>query len=804
MDGRRKERREIMAEKAEQEYYRKKPKIADLFDDAKKQLAKVTEEEWASIPDIGDHSLRYKQKRTQDNFTPVPDNLIESRRLQSSITTSLDPRSLGIETPLNVSKARADILSQKLHSASDDVGGKTNVDPQGYMTELNSIKVSSESEIADLKKARLLLKSMTSSNPKHGPGWIAAARLEEQAGKITEARKIIKQGCEMCQDNEDVWIEACRLQPPNKAKGVLAKAVNFLPKSVKIWMKAADLESDINLKREVIRKALEFIPNSVTLWKAAVELETPDDAKILLESAVECVPQSVELWLALAKLEDYENAKNVLNRARASISTDPRIWIAAAQLEEANGQTDRVNKIIEKAIKSLTSQKVEINRKIWLEEAENVEKAGSKYTCIAIVNNVLDIGIEDLDKKRTFLGDAKSFIERKSYETARAIYSYTLKMFPNYEDIWIEAINLEKTIGTAEELNEIMKNALLNCNTSINLWLIVSRYNANELNNINGARTILKEAFEKNKNIEEFISNENIWLEAIQLEWNNKEYEKTRSLLKQAREKCNSQRLWMKSCLLEWELKNYNEELKLLKESIDRFPSFDKLYMMLGQYYEEQNNIKDAIDSYKKGRIHCMSSITLWVLCANLEEKIISVAKARATLESCRIKNPNNDLIWYESMLLEKRNNNNDEYKLLLARGLQECPNSGILWSEELSVTPRAQQRTKSADALAKCPKSAIVISTIAGIFERDGKYDKARNWYERALYFSPDDGDIWCKYIKFILKHGKGDEKSIVMDKCIKSKPHKGRLWCSISKQRDNRHLSVQDILTKILNIMK
>ena len=57
--------------------------------------------------------------------------------------------------------------------------------PQGYLTDLNSMKVSSDAEIGDIKKARLLLKSVISTNPKHAPGWIAAARLEELVGRAT-------------------------------------------------------------------------------------------------------------------------------------------------------------------------------------------------------------------------------------------------------------------------------------------------------------------------------------------------------------------------------------------------------------------------------------------------------------------------------------------------------------------------------------------------------------------------------------------------------------------------------------------
>lgn len=49
---------------------------------------------------------------------------------------------------------------------------------------MKSIKISSDAEISDIKKARLLLKSVTSTNPRHAPGWIAAARLEELVSRF--------------------------------------------------------------------------------------------------------------------------------------------------------------------------------------------------------------------------------------------------------------------------------------------------------------------------------------------------------------------------------------------------------------------------------------------------------------------------------------------------------------------------------------------------------------------------------------------------------------------------------------------
>jgi pre-mRNA-processing factor 6 len=87
----------------------------------------------------------------------------------------------------------------------------TSIDPKGYLTSLDSVVLKSDAEIGDIKRARMLFDSLVKSNPKHAPGWIAAARLEEHAGRMVAARKLIKQGCEQCQKSEDVWIEAARL-----------------------------------------------------------------------------------------------------------------------------------------------------------------------------------------------------------------------------------------------------------------------------------------------------------------------------------------------------------------------------------------------------------------------------------------------------------------------------------------------------------------------------------------------------------------------------------------------------------------
>ena len=146
-------------------------------------------------------------------------------------------------------------------------GLQTSIDPKGYLTSLDSVVLKTDAEIGDIKRARMLFDSLVKSNPKHAPGWIAAARLEEHAGRMVAARKFIKQGCEQCQKNEDVWLEAARLHvsktvliqgmadrsPKNDdAKVILANAVQHVGQSVKIWMAASDLEHDVKAKKRVL------------------------------------------------------------------------------------------------------------------------------------------------------------------------------------------------------------------------------------------------------------------------------------------------------------------------------------------------------------------------------------------------------------------------------------------------------------------------------------------------------------------------------------------------------------------------
>lgn len=113
------------------------------------------------------------------------------------------------------------------------------------MTDLNSLKINSETQLNDLKKARVLLKAVIKANPTSTSGWVAAARVEELDGKLNEARSILDQACLQFPNNEDVWAEAARMQEPVRVKSFLAKAVQNMPLSKKLWLMASQVEKDV-------------------------------------------------------------------------------------------------------------------------------------------------------------------------------------------------------------------------------------------------------------------------------------------------------------------------------------------------------------------------------------------------------------------------------------------------------------------------------------------------------------------------------------------------------------------------------
>lgn len=246
IEGRRKTRTEKKLKETISKLREERPTIRQQFSDLKSGLVKISKDDWEGIPDVPDYTIK---KKKQERYTPISDKIIEQGLQDNVSLNSINPSELNHSTMSNSAnnsnfyldnnnndttinsgfesvadtksnlnefgKAKNSVLSYVFNKMSNSVSGQTSVNPAGYITDLNSLKVNSSTDIADVKKARLLMRSIINTNSKNVAGWIGAARIEEMDGKLSQAREIISQAAENILDSEDIWLEASRLHVIN-------------------------------------------------------------------------------------------------------------------------------------------------------------------------------------------------------------------------------------------------------------------------------------------------------------------------------------------------------------------------------------------------------------------------------------------------------------------------------------------------------------------------------------------------------------------------------------------------------------
>lgn len=809
MEGRRKARREAIEAEQTAKERALNPKLDARFADLKRGLTAVSDAEWESLPEVGDltrkrrkANLRLAENGSGKSYA-VSDTILAGNAASNQVMGELDQKQMegGFDTPaiqgtetdlVGIGQARDRVLSLQLDQLSKDAtsGSSSTIDPRGYMTALDSQVLHSDAQIGDIKRARQLLDSVIKTNPKHGPGWIAAASLEVHAKKMVTARKIIAEGCRQCPKNEDVWLHAAELNTPENAKVILAQAVQHLPQSIKIWLKAASLETDVKARKRVLRKALEYIPNSVKLWKEVVNLEDdPDDARVLLARAVEVVPQSVELWLTLARLETPIEAQKVLNRAHKMIPTSHEIWIAGGRLREQEGDKAQVDKLIQMAVNNLAKHQVVMSRENWLREAERCEQEGSPITAQAIIKATLHLDVEEEDRQTTWLEDAETAAKHGFIACARGIYAYILKVFPDRKSAWRQAAEFEKEHGTSEAVQGILARAVEYCPRAEVLWLMAAKEKWLS-GDVGAAKDILSRAFEQNPD------SESIWLAAAKLAAETGQKEAAMQVLEKARKEADTDRIWMKSAVLQRQMGDLEGALRTLDEATVKFPTLDKLYMIKGQVQEQLDNTAGAREAYARGVKTCPKSIPLWILSSRLEEKAGVTIKARSLLERARMLNPKNDELWLESVKVEERAGSAGQAKAMLARALQDCPASGLLWATAIWMEAPQQRKGRSVDAIKKSSEHPLVINAVGRLFWAEKKIEKTRLWLGRAAGADKDDGDLWAWWLKFEKQHGEKERQEEVIAKCVAAEPHHGQLWPAVAKDNSNQGKSTAEIL--------
>lgn len=80
-------------------------------------------------------------------------------------------------------------------------------------------------------------------------------------------------------------------------------------------------------------------------------------------------------------------------------------------------------------------------------------------------------------------------------------------------------------------------------------------------------------------------------------------------------------------------------------------------------------NVKEAREAYSQSSKKCPQAVPLWILWSRLEESQKQLTKARSILEKARLRNPQNPVLWLESVRLENRAGNRVIAQSQMAKG---------------------------------------------------------------------------------------------------------------------------------------
>jgi len=396
---------------------------------------------------------------------------------------------------------------------------------------------------------------------------------------------------------------------------------------------------------------------------------------------------------------------------------------------------------------------VKVEREGMLNEAEKIAST-FPVTASAIVTQCICLGVDELDKRNTLLADIENYSSSKrDIDMSRLIYEYTISQFPNAQSVWEAAINVEKTSnigGDKEHMLALLQRATESIPNATIMWLMAAK-EVWQSGDVDKARYLLQQAFSRNPD------SEAIWLAAVKVETESQQVERARILLQTARQRASSARVYMKSAKLERIVGNRDASLQLINEGIKLYPNDWKLQLMLAQHYTVEikpPSYERARDIYRKALSNAQiaSQATMWICYARMEllASPTAYSKARSILETGRHKLSSSDVMWLESIRVERLAANQQSIDSMLSRALQQCPTSGILWSHAIEYESAVKRKARSFEALKRCTNDVHVFTAVARLFWHDRKISKARSWFERAVNANQDIGDAWAYYYKF------------------------------------------------------
>lgn len=793
------------------------------FQDLKRNLGSISEDQWLNIPEANDFTRRNKRNRLEEQLNrksyAVPDSLISQN---VNIIKLTEEREKLLEQTLDTNNKNT-MVGREAENFSES---------QSYLSQLESVDMdTNQTQTEDIRKMRSVFQSYRKTDPKRSESWIASARLEEKCRRIDLAKKLIAEGCQHCPHDEDIWLENIRLNllDNHRCKVIITNAIKFNFNSVKLWLKAVDLENEKFNKYRIVRKALEEIPKTEQLWNLAIEYEQDAVEKItIIQKALEFIPRSSQLWTKLVRIQNYDDAKKSLNKARRTIPNNINVWLLAMELEENRSGKDisvsKLTSMLNKGFEQLKTNNLDISFEDRLKLSEEFENNtnGKCLKSLRALAKMILLGTNSESGTNIAQDQLKIILNSNdSLTKLNLLKELTLNNHERFS-LWKYLKNVCEKLNRIEDLYSTFETVLFNKSES-------DTYKLPEI----GSKLILvyaKEVWKNEGNIEKSIGiidkglsvspdNIDIVIAKLKLLCQSASFDEVEILFKEKilsklqepdsfKTKTGMERLCYKYIsFLRYQKENQKAIELLNTKFIPWFPNCFKLYLQVSQIYCDINDFNNAKQILEKGTELFQDkqnshNALLWIELAKIEEIAMGKpVRARATLDIALLKNTGNIsseiLIQIAKINLEERAGNKEQVRLFVAEGLRNHPRNELFWVKNISLldTKRSsQKKTMFQDALRNTKNNYLVILEIGKTFYRDSQYASALKWVERATKVSASYGDSWIWKYRCEMKIKKDTQGTV--NAVISNEPVYGPEWISVSKNPKSQYLSSEQIL--------
>jgi pre-mRNA-processing factor 6 len=327
--------------------------------------------------------------------------------------------------------------------------------------------------------------------------------------------------------------------------------------------------------------------------------------------------------------------------------------------------------------------------------------------------------------------------------------------------IWVKLVTfmMEKCIGDNDRIISTFSSAVLACPQAELLWLMFAKFMF--VRDPMEAKRVLEQALD---NIED---SEDIYLALGKVLDTLDDVNGGRNLFERARSACpDSGRIWMKSAQLERGIGNHEKAIALIESAVAQLSpkhceNYFKFFLIVGQIYLETGNTVQAREWSTRACDSCPAKAAVWILAADVAVAENDLSRARSILERGRIRLPSEESLWWKGYLVEelaaRTGGSSAGIKVFMSRAIQACPNSGLLWSLAIDREPVSTRHPKCLDGLKRCENDPLVLDAVARFFWVEKlQIDKARKWFQSAVQFGSEYGQIWAHYLAFELSQGK------------------------------------------------